>query len=72
MRRPIGLAGGTRVDVGVSIGIAMAPHDSRVNDILLQMADEAMYAAKQGGTGFAFAREEAARPEAAPVSVPAV
>ncbi|MFE8644093.1 diguanylate cyclase domain-containing protein [Sphingomonas sp. NCPPB 2930] len=72
VRRPIGLAGGTRVDVGVSIGIAMAPHDSRVNETLLQLADEAMYAAKQGGTGFAFAREEAAQPEAAAVSEPAV
>ncbi len=72
VRRPIGLTGGTRVDVGVSIGIAMAPHDSRVNETLLHLADEAMYAAKQGGTGFAFARDEATQPEAAPVSEPAV
>ena len=57
VKRPIGLAGGGRAEVGVSIGIAMAPHDSRVNETLLQLADAAMYAAKQGATGFAFAAE---------------
>ena len=69
VKRPIGLAGGARADVGVSIGIAMAPHDSRSNEVLLQLADEAMYAAKQGGTGFAFAQTQtaAAQAEAAPV-----
>ena len=68
VKRPIGLADGTRVEVGVSIGIAMAPHDSRVNETLMQLADQAMYVAKQGGTGFAFTGDAAAQP--APVSEP--
>ena len=54
--RPIPLAQGRQVEVGVSIGIAMAPEDGIVTDDLLHLADEAMYAAKVGHCGFTFSR----------------
>ena len=54
---------GHRIDIGASIGIAMAPHDSVDADQLLKKADMALYAAKNGGGGnhrfFAMDMEEA-------------
>jgi predicted signal transduction protein with EAL and GGDEF domain len=42
---------GHRIDIGASIGIAMAPHDGVDADQLLKKADMALYAAKNGGGG---------------------
>jgi diguanylate cyclase (GGDEF)-like protein len=56
---------GHRIDIGVSIGIAMAPMDGIDADQLLKKADMALYAAKNGGGGdhrfFALEMEEAAQ-----------
>jgi len=54
---------GHRIDIGASIGIAMAPIDGVNVDELLKKADMALYAAKNGGGGghrfFAMDMEEA-------------
>jgi len=42
---------GHRMDIGASIGIAMAPSDGVDADELLKKADMALYAAKNGGGG---------------------
>ncbi|MGL5735874.1 MAG: diguanylate cyclase domain-containing protein [Beijerinckiaceae bacterium] len=42
------------VDVGVSIGIAIAPTDATDPDVLMMAADRAMYQAKRTKSGFAF------------------
>ncbi len=42
---------GHRMDIGASIGIAMAPNDGIDADQLLKKADMALYAAKNGGGG---------------------
>jgi diguanylate cyclase (GGDEF)-like protein len=42
---------GHRIDIGASIGIAMAPDDGLDADELLKKADMALYAAKNGGGG---------------------
>jgi diguanylate cyclase (GGDEF)-like protein len=42
---------GHRMDIGASIGIAMAPNDGVDVDQLLKKADMALYAAKNGGGG---------------------
>src|SRR6185312_3220816 len=42
---------GHRIDIGASIGIAMAPMDGVDADQLLKKADMALYAAKNGGGG---------------------
>lgn len=56
---------GHRIDIGASIGIAMAPLDGIDVDQLLKKADMALYAAKRGGGGahcfFAATMEEAAQ-----------
>jgi len=56
---------GHRIDIGASIGIAMAPIDGVDADQLLKKADMALYAAKNGGGGdhrfFALEMEEAAQ-----------
>ena len=56
---------GHRIDIGASIGIAMAPMDGVDADQLLKKADMALYAAKNGGGGdhrfFALEMEEAAQ-----------
>ena len=54
---------GHRIDIGASIGVAMAPTDGVDADELLKKADMALYAAKNGGGGdhcfFASEMEEA-------------
>ena len=56
---------GHRIDIGASIGIAMAPIDAVDADQLLKKADMALYAAKSMGGGqycfFAIEMEEAAQ-----------
>ncbi|HQT60483.1 MAG TPA: EAL domain-containing protein [Acidiphilium sp.] len=47
---PYGLDGMT-VEIGVSIGIALAPEDADTSDALLRNADLALYRAKQRGRG---------------------
>lgn len=42
---------GHQVVVGASVGIAMAPHDSNVPDVLMKNADLALYRAKADGGG---------------------
>ncbi len=46
---PVELADGRRLQVGVSIGWALAPRDGRDAAALLRRADAAMYASKAGG-----------------------
>ena len=43
--------GGLLVDVGASVGVAVAPEDGTDLDVLLQHADVAMYLAKDAGGG---------------------
>jgi diguanylate cyclase (GGDEF)-like protein/PAS domain S-box-containing protein len=52
LSNPIGLEG-TRLDLGVSIGIAMGPDHGQDADLLMRRADVAMYAAKRGDIGAA-------------------
>ena len=52
-RDPI-VAGGEKVDLGVSAGIAMYPDDGRDADALIRHADAAMYAAKRSGRALVF------------------
>ncbi len=47
---PYGLDG-LAVEIGVSIGIALAPEDADTSEALLRNADLALYRAKQGGRG---------------------
>ena len=42
---------GTQVDIGVSIGVAMAPADATMPNLLLKHADMALYRAKADGRG---------------------
>ncbi len=42
---------GSRVVIGVSIGIALAPEDGVTSEALIRNADLALYAAKDGGRG---------------------
>jgi diguanylate cyclase (GGDEF)-like protein/PAS domain S-box-containing protein len=43
-----------RVDIGISIGIAVYPSDGDDADVLVKAADAAMYSAKQTGSNFRF------------------
>ncbi len=46
---PLALENGTRLQVGVSIGVSFFPDDAADAETLLKHADEAMYAAKRQG-----------------------
>lgn len=48
---------GHRLEVGLSVGIALYPEDGTDADTLLRRADIAMYMAKRGGTGVALVAE---------------
>ena len=50
---------GVQVEIGVSVGIAMAPDDASEPDSLLGKADLALYRAKAGGKGQIFVFEPA-------------
>jgi diguanylate cyclase (GGDEF)-like protein len=54
--KPI-VIGGHTLDVGASIGIALAPQDGEGGDDLMRRADAAMYEAKQTRGGYVFFRE---------------
>jgi diguanylate cyclase (GGDEF)-like protein len=60
---------GARLEVTVSVGIAVWPADGRESDTLLAASDRALYAAKQGGRNRVVAASEST-PEALP-EVPA-
>lgn len=46
-------------NIGMSIGIAMYPQQGDDGDLLLRLADEAMYQAKKKGGGYAFSQVKA-------------
>ncbi|RXH11637.1 GGDEF domain-containing protein [Bradyrhizobium guangzhouense] len=48
---------GQTVEIGVSVGIAVAPDDGRTADALLSRSDKALYRAKQNRGGYVLARE---------------
>lgn len=50
-RIPFELADGCSVHIGVSVGIALLPHDRVGAELLLDRADQALYAAKRAGKG---------------------
>jgi len=59
LSEPFNIAGGHEVYVGLSIGISLFPLDGRCAQDLIQQADAALYAAKEGGRGtFRFYRTE--------------
>jgi diguanylate cyclase (GGDEF)-like protein len=49
--------------VGTSMGISIFPRDGSTADALIKSADAAMYRAKQGGTGYAFASDDPKPPK---------
>jgi len=54
---------GHRVEIGVSIGIAIAPRDGMLAETLQRRADAALYAAKQAGRGgYRFVEDRPATP----------
>ncbi|RTL67877.1 MAG: diguanylate cyclase [Hyphomicrobiales bacterium] len=58
------VVGDLRLELGASIGIAVAPLDGDAPDELLRKADEALYACKaRGGNGFCFFAPAGARQE---------
>jgi len=48
---------GQVIELGVSVGVAVAPQDGRTAEVLLSRSDRAMYRAKQDGGGYVLARE---------------
>lgn len=60
MRKPIHTCG-FAIDVGLSIGIAVFPHDAGDAESLFKNADVAMYEAKRSGSGFEFYNASADR-----------
>jgi diguanylate cyclase (GGDEF)-like protein len=56
--RPIMLPDGAVVDVGISLGIAMAPDQGISGHAVMASADRALYASKEGGRGRAFFAED--------------
>jgi diguanylate cyclase (GGDEF)-like protein len=56
--RPIMLPDGAVVDVGISLGIAIAPDQGISGHAVMASADRALYASKEGGRGRAFFAED--------------
>ncbi|WP_054158134.1 diguanylate cyclase [Rhizobium sp. AAP43] len=56
--RPIMLPSGTLVDVGISLGIAVAPENGISAHAIMATADRSLYASKQGGRGRVFFAED--------------
>jgi hypothetical protein len=57
--KPITLDNGITTDVGISLGIAIAPDDAAGANAIMATADRALYASKDGGRGRAcFAADE--------------
>lgn len=56
--QPIALSNGAVVDVGISLGIAVAPENGASARPIMAMADKALYASKEGGRGRAFFAED--------------
>lgn len=65
--QPITLSSGAVVDVGISLGIAIAPENGAAARPIMAIADRALYASKQGGRGRAFFAEDLAPEEEEPV-----
>ena len=59
--QPITLPSGAVVDVGISLGIAIAPENGAAARPIMAIADRALYASKQGGRGRAFFAEDPRR-----------
>jgi diguanylate cyclase (GGDEF)-like protein len=62
---PIALADGAVTDVGVSLGIAVAPDQGASEAAIMVAADAALYAAKERGRGMAVFAHDLPRTEAA-------
>ncbi len=60
--RPIVVPDGAVVDVGISLGIAMAPDQGISGHAVMASADRALYASKEGGRGRAFFAEDLEEP----------
>jgi diguanylate cyclase (GGDEF)-like protein len=58
--QPITLSSGAVVDVGISLGIAVAPENGASARTIMSKADRALYASKEGGRGRAFFAEDLA------------
>lgn len=56
--QPITLSSGVVVDVGISLGIAIAPDNGAAAHAIMSMADRALYTSKEGGRGRAFFAED--------------
>jgi diguanylate cyclase (GGDEF)-like protein len=50
----------SQIEIGASIGVAMAPHDGKNTEELLKNSDMALYAAKHGRNNFRFFAQEMA------------
>jgi diguanylate cyclase (GGDEF)-like protein len=48
---------GQVIEVGVSVGVAVAPDDGRTAEALLSRSDKALYRAKQERGGYVLARD---------------
>lgn len=64
--QPITLSSGAVVDIGISLGIAIAPENGAAARPIMAIADRALYASKQGGRGRAFFAEDLAPEEEEP------
>ncbi len=64
--RPITLSSGAVVDIGISLGIAVAPENGAAARSIMVMADRALYTSKEGGRGRAFFAEDLGPRDASP------
>lgn len=59
---------GQVIELGVSVGVAVAPDDGRTAEALLSRSDKALYRAKQHRGGYVLARELRTRDSGAPAA----